>query len=232
MKLAEKNITDSVKNKSTDIAPRSSSKKRLTVFGADFVYLYLIGIMFAFIGWIAENVSKIIIGGAFDSRFHLLPFIGIYAVIPFSFHIALGNPDSLAPFGKRLFKENSRKSRIISNIVCYVSICAAVFLGELIVGNAWDILFGVKLWNYSNLPLHLTRYTSVVSTFGFGTGAYLLFKFMCIPLYKLLKNKFSYTAAKWIVMTLGTLIFLDMMRMIISSIILGEAPNFWRVELW
>lgn len=230
MKTIVKSDTDAAV--SLESSRKTSEKKRLCVFGVEFVYLYLLGMIFAFIGWIAENVSKIIIGGVFDSRFHLLPFIGIYTIIPFSFHIALGNPDSITVFGKKIFKEESKKNKILSNIITYFSICAAVFLGELVVGNAWDALFGVKLWNYNNLPLHLTRYTSVVSTFGFGTGAFLLFKFMCIPLLNVFRKKVKYNTAKWIVMTLGTLIFLDMMRMIISSAILGAAPNFWRIEIW
>lgn len=126
----------------------------------------------------------------------------------------------------------SKKTVILSNLITYFSICAAVFLGELAVGNAWDFFFGVKLWNYNNLPLHLTQYTSVVSTFGFGTGAYLLFKFMCIPLIKVFQRKVPIKVAEWIVMTLGVLIMLDMLRMIISTVILGEAPNFWKFKLF
>jgi hypothetical protein len=206
--------------------------KSFKIFGVEFVYLYLLGIIFALIGWVAENTAKIVISGSFDSRFHILPFIGIYAIIPFSFHIVFGNPDSIAVFGKKLFKIESKKTVILSNLITYFSICAAVFLGELAVGNAWDFFFGVKLWNYNNLPLHLTQYTSIVSTFGFGTGAYLLFKFMCIPLLKVFKKKIPIKVAFWIVATLGSLIFLDMMRMIASTIILGEAPNFWKVKLF
>jgi hypothetical protein len=46
------------------------------------------------------------------------------------------------------------------------------------------------------------------------------------------KKKIPIKVAFWIVATLGSLIFLDMMRMIASTIILGEAPNFWKVKLF
>ena len=59
-------------------APREAEvkpRKRLTVLGVEFVYLYLFGIIFAALGWIAENAAKIATTGTFDCRFHLLPFI-------------------------------------------------------------------------------------------------------------------------------------------------------------
>lgn len=208
------------------------AKKRFTVFGVEFVYLYLFGIIFAFVGWIAENAFKLAVSGVMDSRFHILPFISPYALIPLALHIALRSPDDLTVFGKRIFKERTKKSVILSNITTFTVICLAVFLGELAVGNLWDSLFGVQLWNYSKHPLHLTQYTSVISTFGFGTAAYLIFKCLYDPVIKLFREKVSYKTAKIICLTLGVLIVLDTVRMMLSIVIFGEAPNFWRVELW
>ena len=209
-----------------------NSNKRFTVLGVEFVYLYLVGMIFAFIGWCAENTAKLVIGGTIDSRFHILPFIAIYVSISFAFHIALGSPNNIVFFGKRIFKSETPKTKILSNVISFVGISLAVFLGELVVGNMWDILFGVKLWNYSKLPLHLTQYTSIVSTLGFGAGAYLIFKFIYNPLLNLFRNKLSYKVAKWIVLTLGVLIAADGLRMILCIIFMGEAPMCWRIKLW
>ena len=134
-------------------APREAEvkpRKRLTVLGVEFVYLYLFGIIFAALGWIAENAAKIATTGTFDCRFHLLPFISPYALVPFALHIALGDPDDLAFFGKKIFK---KQRKILSNLICLGLIMAFVFLGELAIGNMWEAVCGVKLWNYSNLPL-------------------------------------------------------------------------------
>ena len=46
-------------------------KKRLTVFGVECVYLYLVGLGFAKLGWIVENCYRIATKGIVDCRFHL-----------------------------------------------------------------------------------------------------------------------------------------------------------------
>jgi len=208
------------------------SKKPLSIFGVEFVYLYLFGIGVAFIGWIAENAFKFAVSGVIDSRFHLLPFISPYLLIPLAFHIALGTPNDVTFFGKKVFKTGNAKTKILSNVIAYFSICLCVFLGELVVGNLWDILFDVRLWNYSKHPLHVTKFTSVISVFGFGTGAYLIFKFLYTPILNFIRKKISFKTAKWICLTLGVLIVLDTVRMMLSIVILGEAPNFWHFDFW
>ena len=153
-------------------------KKRLTIFGVEIVYLYLFGIAVAHLGWIVENVFKLIVSGWCDSRFHFLPFISPYASLPLAFHIALGSPDDVRLFGWKIFKKRTRKTVILSNILSYFLMSLFVFLGELAVGNLWDALFGVSLWNYKNLPLNVTQYTSIFTTLGFGLFAYIIFKFI------------------------------------------------------
>lgn len=210
----------------------NEKKKRFTVFGVEFIYLALFGILFAFIGWFVENAFKFAVSGVIDSRFHILPFISPYGLIPFGFHLALGTPDDITFFGKKMFKEKNTKTVVLSNLIAWFSICAMVFLGELAIGNAWDVLFGVQLWNYSKLPLHLTQYTSVVSTFGFGTGAFLIFKFFYTPILNFIRKKIDYKVAKLTVGILGTLIVLDTVRMMLTIIIFGKAPIFWRFDFW
>ena len=209
-----------------------TQKKRFIILGVEFVYLFLLGIGFAFIGWVAENTAKLCISGVIDSRFHILPFISPYLLISFAFHIAFGSPDDLVFFGKRLFKKKTRKSVILSNLIAWLMITFFVFIGELAVGNAWDALFGVKLWNYSKHPLHITQYTSILSFGGFGLGAYLIFKLLYNPTLNFVRKRVNYTLAKWIVGILGSLIILDTVRMMLCIIILGEAPIFWRIDLW
>jgi hypothetical protein len=223
-----------VAEKTADVgAERSEAKekKHLTVFGVEFVYLYLLGIAVAFLGWVVENCSKFFSIGWIDSRFHLLPFISPYALIPFAFHILLGNPDSLTFFGKKLFKEDTKKTKIVSNILSFLLISVAIFLGELVVGNAWDKLFGVKLWNYSMIPFHVTNYAGLISTVGFGTGAYLLFKFAYAPALKWVQKNVPHKVAFIICATLGVLIVLDTSWMCLQIIIKGEAPMYWSLHL-
>lgn len=204
-------------------------KKRFKILGVELVYLYFFGIIIAFVGWVAENTVRLINHGYIDSRFHMLPFISPYALIVFAFHIVLGDPDSVTFFGKKVFKEKTKKTVILSNIISYFAICATVFLGELAVGTLWEALFGLWLWDYSSWPLNVTRYTSVVSTFGFGTGAYLIFKFIYKPFLNLIRNKLNFKVAKFVTLTLGILIIIDTVILVIKLGIYDSPPKYWKL---
>ena len=208
-------------------------KKRWKILGVEFVYLYLFGIFVAFLGWVGENIPRAInpVVATIDSRFHLLPFISPYLLISFAIHLVIGDPDHLSFFGKPLFKKKTRKTAVLSNLLCYLILCAGVFFGELVVGNLWEILFGVQLWNYNGFPLTLTQYTSIVTTLGFGTAAYVIVRFIYKPMMKLIREKVPFRVAKWICCTLGVAIVLDTVWMNIHMSIFGYAPVYWEIIL-
>ena len=209
-----------------------TNKKRRTFMGVEIVYLYFIGIGFALFGWIVENCYRIATKGIIDCRFHLLPFIGTYALIPFVYQLLLGDLDNIAPFGCRAFRTNTLKNKIISNLMCLTLICSAVFLGEFVFGHLWERLFDVRLWNYTSQPYHVTRYTGLVSTIGFGVGAYLIFRFAYKPLMGFVRAKVNFNAARVVCLSLGVLIALDTALTKIQMALLHHAPMYWLVHLW
>lgn len=217
---------------SSELSAAINEKKRFTVMGVEFVYLYLLGIGIAGLGWIAENAVKIILQGMFDCRFHLLPFISPYALIPFAFQILLGDPDNLTVFGHKLFGNDSKKNKALSNLACIALIVSAVFIGEFAIGSMWEKLFGVQLWNYSNLPLQINQYAGLIPAIGYGGGAYLIFKFIYKPLLGLMRRKVNFSVAKWICSTLGVLIVIDTLIMSVQIMAFGQAPMYWQVHLW
>ncbi|MGN0765233.1 MAG: hypothetical protein ACI4MO_01950 [Christensenellales bacterium] len=216
--------------KQTKVRQIRQVKKPLTIFGVEVVYLCVLGIATAFWGWLAENVVKVISSGVIDSRFHLLPFISPYALIVFAVHIVFGNPDKIAPFGKQIFHKDNLTSKICSNILVLATIYFFVFFGELIVGNLWEILFDVKLWNYSSSPLHVTQYAGLIPTIGYGTGAYLLFRFVYTPALNCLRKNMKHKTALIISCTLGVMIVIDTLIMILVTAITRQAPIYWSVH--
>ncbi len=224
-------MSDLITDKSTEGKNTQKCKKRFTILGVEFVYLYLFGIWIAHLGWLIENIAKSISTlHVFDSRFHLLPFIWPYSLIIFAFHIALRDPDDIVFFGKRIFPPEMKHAKLYSNLMGLGIVCALVFLGELVVGNVWDIFFGVQLWDYSYMPLPITQYTSAFTTFGYGGGVFLIFKFIYKPVLNLLRKRVSFKIAKIICCTLGVAILLDNLRMILCIIILGDAPMYWSIH--
>lgn len=211
--------------------PADKPKKRLTVFGAEFVYLAFIGICVAFIGWVLENLVKLVTNGTIDARYHILPFISPYMLVPFAFRICFGDIDDLTVFGKKVFKKTSWQTKVLSNLLIYILLCLSVFLGELTVGNLCEICFGVSLWHYSShKQLLVTSYAGLIPSLWYGTFAYLLFRFLYTPLLKGLK-KASYKAIKITVIALGSLILLDAAHLIVHIFVFGKAPMLWKVQL-
>lgn len=201
--------------------------QRLSKFKA----LNILGIGCAFIGWIIENVIRMIGKGVIDSRYHILPFIPEYALIPFAFFLLLGDANDITVFGKRLFKNKNTKTKILSNIICLFIICLAVFLGEQIVGMVYEKLFGVELWNYTYQPLHFTKYTSTLSVFGYGLGAWLLFKFVFGPLYKALLKVVANKALSAVMWILSALMAADALLLLFQIAIGGSLPVYWAIYL-
>lgn len=214
-----------------NLVKEETKKSRFKIFGLEAVYLYLFGIGVAFVGWIAENLARLVMQGIIDCRFHVLPFISPYALIPFAFHIIMGDPDDATVCGKKLFVDKVKHRALYSNLFCLAVLMAGVFFGELAVGNAWDMLFGVQLWNYSTMPFSVTQYAGLIPTIGYGGGAYLIFKLVYKPLMKVIRTKVSFKTAKIICLTLGVLIVLDTVCMMIQTMILGEPPIYWSISV-
>ena len=49
-------------------------------------------------------------------------------------------------------------------------ICAFIMLGEIAVGTIYEKFAGVILWDYTDIPTHITRYTSLITTALIGGG--------------------------------------------------------------
>ncbi len=210
---------------------QEKSKKRLTIFGVEFVYLFFLSIGMAFLGWVAENTFKLLSNGIIDSRFHIFPFLSPYMLVVFAYHILLRDPDDPAFFGKKLFKRIDTKRKALTHVAMWLLMCSMVFVGEFVVGNLWEILFGVQLWCYSS-ALTITQYAGVFQALGYGTGAYLIFVFLYKPALKFVTEKVPFKVAKTIDIGLGSLILLDSLFMLICIICFHKAPMYWSIKFW
>ncbi|MDE6105011.1 MAG: putative ABC transporter permease [Clostridia bacterium] len=193
--------------------------------------VFLVMIITSAIGWLAENIGKIYFSHCVDDRFHLLPFIFPYGLAYLAMHVALGDTDDIGFFGKKLFKNKSLKTKILSNVLYILIICFFVFFGELAVGNMYEAITGAALWNYSGRFLHVTRYVCLMSTLGFGVGAYFLMKFVLTPLYNLLLRKGNKTAILIVDCTLGALVVADSISMILITCITKTPPHWWKIPV-
>lgn len=204
-------------------------KKAATIFGYDIRYFFVGMIVFAFFGFCAENIGRMAVQHIFDCRHQILPFLFAYGIALLAVYVLMGTPDELRFFNIRIFKSMTRGRRVLSHLIYFAVIFFFIMVGEIAVGMIYEKFAGVILWDYSNIPTHITRYTSIITTLLYGGGVYLLMAFAFKPMMNLI-SKMGTKAATIIDCTLGVAIVLDFIATLIIMFATGEAPNYWSVK--
>ncbi len=126
-----------------------------------------LGIMVAivsFLGFLVENIWLAITKGYIDNRNMNAPFLLGYGLMFLFLLFSLGIPASLVQWGI-LKKSNSKRIQYIVYFICsFVAVC----IGEIILGTIVEKLCCIEYWNYSKIPLHITKYTSIPTSIGFA----------------------------------------------------------------
>ncbi|MGN0666012.1 MAG: putative ABC transporter permease [Huintestinicola sp.] len=128
--------------------------------------MIIIAGIISFLGFLLENAWLVFTKGYADNRNMRLPFLLGYGIIVLGMYYLFGTPGNM---GRRSHTDAER----------YFLYFAAAFLtvsvGEILLGTFVEHFFGFEYWNYSRLPLHFTKYTSVPTSIGF---AYCITEFM------------------------------------------------------
>ncbi len=134
----------------------------------------------SFLGFWVENIWLAITKGYMDNRNMRLPFLFGYGLAIAAIFLLFGTPQTLHFFSLPLLTGHPFLA-----VVCYyllVGLCVA--LGEIALGTLVERVCGIVWWDYSALPFHITKYTSLPTTAAF---ALLITMFMgCVftPLYE------------------------------------------------
>ena len=209
-------------------AGAKAKRKPPTIFGYDIRYFFVGMIVFAFFGFCAENIGRMAVQHIFDCRHQLLPFLFAYGIALLAVYVLMGTPDDLRFFKFRFFKNKNLKTKILSHVIYFSVIFVFILGGEIAVGMLYEKFAGVILWDYSNIPTHITRYTSIITTLLYGGGVYLLMAFAFKPMMKLIM-KMGTKAATIVDCTLGVAIVIDFLVMLIITFATGSAPEYWSV---
>ncbi len=208
-----------------------AKKKPLKLLDIELCYVFIVMIVGSFLGWFVENLYRFIDQGIIDNRYHFLPFIFAYGIAVIAMFIALGNPNDIHFFGKKILKKDLKYKKLWSNLLYLAIVSMFVLVGEIGVGYFYEGLTGLYLWNYSEMPLHITRYSGVLSMFGFGFGAWAFMKGIFFPLISWLKRNMSVKVARIIYCTLGLLIVLDGISMMLITLLTKIKPIYWIIQI-
>ena len=143
---------------------------KLTRLKTDIIMLTIV----SFIGFCFEDIWMFFRHGILDNRNMYLPFLLGYGIFIIALYYILGTPSKL--FNKYELKRP--KSTIIYFLICVV----LVSIGELLLGLFVEKTGGYSYWDYSTIPLHITKYTSIPTSLGFATIITIFMDFIFVPL--------------------------------------------------
>lgn len=128
----------------------------------------------SFIGFCVEDIWMIFRYGILDNRNMYLPFLLGYGLLVVAIYYIFGTP-------RKTFNKIEIKKPF--NYIVYFLICAfIVSIGELLLGITVEKLLGYSYWDYSTIPFHITKYTSIPTSIGFGLIITLFMNFTYEPI--------------------------------------------------
>lgn len=143
-----------------------------------FYALCMIAAIVSFLGFVVENIWLAFTQGCINNRSMIFPFLFGYGIAIALIYLILGTPNHPRLLGKKLAL-NSELKRILFYLGA-VMIC--VSLGEILLGTLVEKVCGFEWWNYTRIPLHITKYTSIPTSLAFGLIITTFMKFFFEPL--------------------------------------------------
>ena len=134
-------------------------------------------IVLSFIGFCFEDVWMLIRYNLLDNRNMHLPFLVGYGLLMVGLYYFIGTP-------KKILNKYELKKPI--NYIIYVLLSfVIVSIVEIVLGTVVEKIYNFSFWNYTKLPLHITKYTSLFTSIGFSIAITLFMTYLYIPI----KNK-------------------------------------------
>lgn len=120
----------------------------------------------SFLGFTLENLWLAARKGYMDNRNMFAPFLLGYGLAVMGFYLLLGTPQNPRTYVTNL---NDRvENNVGIRIAAYFTITfVCVSLGEIVLGKIIEKTCHIILWDYTSIPLHITRYTSIPTSIGF-----------------------------------------------------------------
>lgn len=134
----------------------------------------------SFLGFIVEELWMLFRYSIIDNRNMLFPFLLGYGLFVVALYHIIGIPKKIL----NKYKFDKTKSFIVYMIICFF----LVSFGEILLGIFVEKTGHFYYWDYSSIPLHFTKYTSVPTSLGFALIITLFMNYAYVPLLKRIKK--------------------------------------------
>lgn len=147
------------------------------------VYVLMMAIC-SFCGWLVENIWLLFTKGFIDNRSMHYPFLLGYGLFIMTVYFVLGTPSTIhIKIKKSRLKDSSTRFLTYLIIMMFV-----IGVGEIFMGYTVEHFCHFEYWNYTAVPLHLTKYTSLPTSLGFALIATVVMEKLIIPIMNLLST--------------------------------------------
>lgn len=186
----------------------------------------------AFAGFVIENVFRLFCIGVIDDRHRLFPFIAEYGIVFSAIFLLFGTPKNMRIFTKKIniTAKNENTAAFLQTALYFLIVFLCIGIGEITVGLTVEKTMGIKGWNFSNIPLHITRYTSIPTDFAY-TSAFTLFMHLFFDKMIDALSEISPKVLKILAIVLTTTILLDSLVMLCYGMMYNKYPSYWRIVL-
>ncbi len=187
--------------------------------------LCLIITIVSFLGFVVENVWLSITKGFIDNRNMTLPFLLGYGIAIVLIYILFGTPGQL----KILGFDTGIKSTFAQTVIYYFAVIVCVSVGEIALGTFVEKTCGIIWWDYTRLPMHITRYTSVPTSMAFSMGITVFMRRFFTPLmHRFMQMDFD--NLRFFALSFMTLLGVDFIVSAIKVAMTREMKSTWKID--
>ena len=133
----------------------------------------------SFMGFVVENVWLAATKGYMDNRNMCFPFLIGYGIGMLLILCILGTPRKLWILGKTIWIQN----KIVRMVAYFLGVMVCICVGEICLGTFVEKVCHFCWWDYTALPLHITRYTSIPTSTMFSCLVTLFMQHCLEPLF-------------------------------------------------
>lgn len=180
----------------------------------------------SFGGFVVENIWLALTKGFIDNRNMCAPFLIGYGMLVLGFYFLFGTPQKVKFFGKVLPIVNRMLRFLLYFIIAFlvVSIC------EIFLGTIAEWICKVEVWNYTRLPLHFTKYTSVPTSTGFALIIMVVMHKLFFPIMNAIEGLDESVAGVLAVGLLSVMV-VDFCINAVRLAITNQLTPMWRIDM-
>lgn len=175
-----------------------------------FPELFAMAALVSLLGFLVENMWMLTRSGFIDNRNMNLPFLLGYGIAVVGMYLVLGTP---------------KKGHFF---LYYSLVFLFVSLGEIALGFTVEEFCGFYYWDYTNLPMHLTRYTSFFTSLGFS-ALITLFMYYCYEPIMSFVHRMMTPRRRRIAIALFIALVFDMLYSFHIMRELGDVYKSWKI---